>query len=574
MSASRDLPASDKRPAEVDAPPSSKHEYWSLRQINDLRQPYRIPATYLQGTKPFIHPDQPEAPLIVFINSRSGGRAGATLTETLYQTLGHSQVFDLAEHRPGPVLTKIWQNLQHQIARGDVAAEHVRSNLKILAAGGDGTVAWVLQTIHALDLRPHPAVAVMPLGTGNDLALSFGWGNAFQQAWIAERSSLYATLKRVAQADAHDLDRWGISISCMQPVFHELPHSLGKATADVAGEHKVAGLFWNYLSVGLDAQSAYGFHSIRESKPWLTPSRLANQAWYSYFSCATGWFCGAPPIATKASLKVRGTDGIWKEIHLTKNVKALVLLNLQSYGGGRDLWGVSKARTKNPQRRWQAPIFDDGLIEVVGLRSGWQMALVMGGNLLGNHGRRLAQAREVMLDLHAPDATDSREGVAFMQVDGEPWKQQLPSGSQGSMQVHIQPKGHSLMLFNDTKLSGISPKIQKVAARAAATDDAVVFGKSHSAGSTAASAPGVISRVALQTPVSAEAAGPWLCRSIADPGELAPQPSVQIQDGSGRSSPPALAQHVHDHDNRLAPGKPELPISNSTQPAAVAGTTG
>lgn len=40
--------------------------------------------------------------------------------------------------------------------------------------------------------------------------------------------------------------------------------------------------------------------------------------------------------------------------------------------------------------------------QVVGLRSGWQMALVMGGNLLGNHGRRLAQAREVVLDLHAP----------------------------------------------------------------------------------------------------------------------------------------------------------------------------
>ncbi len=30
------------------------------------------------------------------------------------------------------------------------------------------------------------------------------------------------------------------------------------------------------------------------------------------------------------------------------------------------------------------------------------MALVMGGNLLGNHGRRLAQAREVILELHAP----------------------------------------------------------------------------------------------------------------------------------------------------------------------------
>ena len=62
--------------------------------------------------------------------------------------------------------------------------------------------------------------------------------------------------------------------------------------------------------------------------------------------------------------QVRGADGAWRDIQLTRNVKALVLLNLQSYGGGRDLWGVTKSRTKNPQRRWQPPIFDDGLIEV------------------------------------------------------------------------------------------------------------------------------------------------------------------------------------------------------------------
>ena len=73
---------------------------------------------------------------------------------------------------------------------------------------------------------------------------------------------------------------------------------------------------------------------------------------------------GLVGITRNIAVQVRGMDGIWKEIHLTRNVKALVLLNLQSYGGGRDLWGVSKARTKNPQRRWQAPIFDDGLIEV------------------------------------------------------------------------------------------------------------------------------------------------------------------------------------------------------------------
>ena len=33
-------------------------------------------------------------------------------------------------------------------------------------------------------LKPIPKVAVMPLGTGNDLSLTFGWGNAFLDIWI------------------------------------------------------------------------------------------------------------------------------------------------------------------------------------------------------------------------------------------------------------------------------------------------------------------------------------------------------------------------------------------------------
>lgn len=56
--------------------------------------------------------------------------------------------------------------------------------MRILAAGGDGTVAWILKTIRDLELDPPPYVAVMPLGTGNDLSLSFGWGNTFLQSWI------------------------------------------------------------------------------------------------------------------------------------------------------------------------------------------------------------------------------------------------------------------------------------------------------------------------------------------------------------------------------------------------------
>ena len=57
--------------------------------------------------------------------------------------------------------------------------------MRILAAGGDGTVAWILKTIRDLQLDPEPHVAVMPLGTGNDLSLSFGWGNTFLKSWIS-----------------------------------------------------------------------------------------------------------------------------------------------------------------------------------------------------------------------------------------------------------------------------------------------------------------------------------------------------------------------------------------------------
>jgi diacylglycerol kinase (ATP) len=56
-------------------------------------------------------------------------------------------------------------------------------NIKILACGGDGTISSIVNflrncKVEAWKLK-NPPVAILPLGTGNDLSRSLGWGHNF-----------------------------------------------------------------------------------------------------------------------------------------------------------------------------------------------------------------------------------------------------------------------------------------------------------------------------------------------------------------------------------------------------------
>ena len=75
-------------------------------------------------------------PLLVFVNSRSGGQQGVHLIRKFRRLLNPNQIFDLDVTNPKTAL----QYLRYH------------PNLRILCCGGDGTVGWVLS---ALDEFPN-----------------------------------------------------------------------------------------------------------------------------------------------------------------------------------------------------------------------------------------------------------------------------------------------------------------------------------------------------------------------------------------------------------------------------------
>ncbi|CAN1220493.1 Diacylglycerol kinase 5 [Linum perenne] len=231
----------------------------------------------------------PRCPVLVFINSKSGGQLGGNLLLTYRSVLNERQVFDLGEETPDKVLRKVYQNIERLKSGGDEFAAKIQEKLKIIVAGGDGTAGWLLGVVCDLKFSHPPPIVTVPLGTGNNLPFAFGWGRKNPGT---DRPSVISFLKEVMKAKEMKIDNWHILMrmktpkegSCEPIAPLELPHSLHAvhrvASSDECNREGCTtfrGGFWNYFSLGMDAQVSFAFHSERKLHPEKFKNQLVNQ---------------------------------------------------------------------------------------------------------------------------------------------------------------------------------------------------------------------------------------------------------------------------------------------------------
>ncbi|PNF19053.1 Diacylglycerol kinase theta, partial [Cryptotermes secundus] len=321
-------------------------------------------------------------PLLVFVNVKSGGCQGSELISSFRKLLNPYQVFDLDNGGPLP---------------GLYVFRHIK-DYKILVCGGDGTIGWVLQCLDNVGQDSEcssPACAIVPLGTGNDLARVLRWGPGYTGG-----EDPLNLLRDVIDAEEIRLDRWTVVFHPEDKADDKGQQPLNPSAGSTSEDNTQIFVMNNYFGIGIDADLCLDFHNAREENPNKFNSRLHNKG--VYVKMGLRKMVGrklCKDLHKEIRLEVDG-----KLVELPQ-VEGIIILNILSWGSGANPWGPEKEDQFSKPNHW------DGMLEVVGVTGVVHLGQIQSGF---RSALRIAQGGHIKIHLNSDIP---------VQVDGEPWVQ-------------------------------------------------------------------------------------------------------------------------------------------------------
>eukprot|EP00428_Durinskia_dybowskii_P022075 CAMPEP_0170205104 /NCGR_PEP_ID=MMETSP0116_2-20130129/2089_1 /TAXON_ID=400756 /ORGANISM="Durinskia baltica, Strain CSIRO CS-38" /LENGTH=655 /DNA_ID=CAMNT_0010455481 /DNA_START=1 /DNA_END=1966 /DNA_ORIENTATION=- len=434
--------------------------------------------------------------VVAFVNSRSGEQTGDLIMKALAAEIGSEEdVFDRRKavegevcdvskgNEPESTIKRLVEDAMAQLGLLSIAAAPERCSFavrpldtRLLVCGGDGTVTWILTALEQCPMLPtgplrrlvldQLPVAIAPLGTGNDLARSLGWGGKLRCV-----SDILRYLRWALQATPVTADQWilvlrphrrlpsghklrtcgshpqvvrgdvlrGMLLKSLREELRSGPpvnaadasrEATGAAgdsfegeseTADANSEELFVGYWQNYFSFGVDARIAYCVDRARSRRSGRCCFRWGfGKACYAWQGLRVG--CAVAPIASSiCRFKVRlPGDGDWQEASPQRalgELRQFMLCSINSYGAGLQVLPAD-------HEAQVPPLPGDGVLEVSGVRNMGHL-LMLAAHVW--RPRYVCSSEKVALRLTEP---------TYMQLDGEPWF--LPDGCDLLVQPHRQ----------------------------------------------------------------------------------------------------------------------------------------
>ncbi|WRX17036.1 Diacylglycerol kinase [Theobroma cacao] len=302
----------------------------SFKRSGSLNQKDESQALRMKQRYELIDLPPDARPLVVFINKKSGAQRGDSLKQRLNLLLNPVQVFELSSTQGPEIGLFLFRKVPH---------------FRILVCGGDGTVGWVLNAIDKQNFVSPPPVAILPAGTGNDLARVLSWGGGLGS--VERQGGLCTVLQHIEHAAVTILDRWKVAILNQQGKQLQSPKFIN-----------------NYLGIGCDAKVALDIHNLREENPEKFYNQFMNKVLYAREGAKSIMDRTFADFPWQVRVEV---DGV--EIEVPEDAEGVLVANIGSYMGGVDLWQNEDETYEN----FDPQSMHDKILEVVSISGTWHL---------------------------------------------------------------------------------------------------------------------------------------------------------------------------------------------------------